>query len=159
MLDAFAGLDLGVLRGAWTAQREARATLAEAEAALARAAAEEEFLRHAVAELDKLDPQQGEDEALDARRRLMQGAGRIRDDVAKALSALSDEGAEGRMRDALRWLDGAAEKAEGRLEAPRALPRGCGRDWRRLMAGRLVWPSWARWLPRLKRVMWPRRRG
>jgi DNA repair protein RecN (Recombination protein N) len=92
--------------------------LAEAEGALARAAAEEEFLRHAVAELDKLDPQPGEDETLDARRRLMQGAGRIREDVAKALMALSDEGAEGRMRDALRWLDGAAEKAEGRLDTP-----------------------------------------
>ena len=118
LLDAFAGLDLAPLRAAWAAQREARAALAEAEGALARAAAEEEFLRHAVAELDKLDPQAGEDEALDARRRLMQGAGRIREDVAKALMALSDEGAEGRMRDALRWLDGAAEKAEGRLDAP-----------------------------------------
>ncbi len=118
LLDTFAGLDLAPLRAAWTAQREARAALAEAEGALARAAAEEEFLRHAVAELDKLNPEPGEDEALDARRRLMQGAGRIREDVAKALAALSDEGAEGRMRDALRWLDGAAEKAEGRLDAP-----------------------------------------
>lgn len=118
LLDAFAGLDLGPLRSAWAAQREARARLAEAEGVLARAAAEEEFLRHAVAELDKLNPLPGEDEALDARRRLMQGAGRIREDVAKALASLSDEGAEGRMRDALRWLDGAAEKAEGRLDAP-----------------------------------------
>ncbi len=118
LLDTFAGLDLGVLRAAWVAQRSARAALVEAEAALARAAAEEEFLRHAVAELDKLGPQAGEDEALDGRRRLMQGAGRIREDVAKALAALSDEGAEGRMRDALRWLDSAAEKAEGRLDAP-----------------------------------------
>ncbi len=118
LLDAFAALDLSGLRVAWAAQREARARLAEAEGTLARAAAEEEFLRHAVAELDKLNPLPGEDEALDARRRLMQGAGRIREDVAKALMALSDEGAEGRMRDALRWLDGAAEKAEGRLEAP-----------------------------------------
>lgn len=118
LLDAFAGLDLGPLRAAWAAQREARSALLEAEGALARAAAEEEFLRHAVAELDKLDPRPGEDEALDARRRLMQGAGRIREDVAKALAALSEEGAEGRMRDALRWLDGAAEKAEGRLDAP-----------------------------------------
>jgi DNA repair protein RecN (Recombination protein N) len=118
LLDSFAGLDLGPLRAAWAAQRAARAALAEAEGALARAAVEEEFLRHAVAELDKLNPEPGEDEALDARRRLMQGAGRIREDVAKALAALSDEGAEGRMRDALRWLDGAAEKAEGRLEAP-----------------------------------------
>ncbi|MGL4237616.1 DNA repair protein RecN [Tabrizicola sp.] len=116
LLDAFAGLDLSALRAAWVAQREARAALAEAEGALSRAAAEEEFLRHAVAELDKLNPEPGEEAVLDARRRLMQGAGRIREDVAKALAALSEEGAEGRMRDALRWLDGAAEKAEGRLE-------------------------------------------
>jgi DNA repair protein RecN (Recombination protein N) len=124
LLDAFAGLDLAPLRAAWAAQREARAALASAEAALARAAAEEDFLRHAVAELDKLNPEPGEDAALDARRRLMQGAGRIRDDVAKALVALSEEGAEGRMRDALRWLDGAADRAEGRLEgAQEALNR------------------------------------
>jgi DNA repair protein RecN (Recombination protein N) len=30
--------------------------------------------------------------------------------------ALSDQGAEGRMRDAVRWLEGASDKAEGRLE-------------------------------------------
>jgi DNA repair protein RecN (Recombination protein N) len=118
LLDAYAGLDLAPLRSAWTAQREARAALAEAEAALARAAAEEDFLRHAVAELDKLNPEPGEEAALDARRRVMQGAARIREDVAKALMALSEEGAEGRMRDALRWLDGAADRAEGRLDAP-----------------------------------------
>lgn len=116
LLDAFAGLDLSGMRAAWVTQRGARIALAEAEGSLARAAAEEEFLRHAVAELDKLNPLQGEDEALDARRRLMQGSGRIREDVAKALAALSDEGAEGRMRDALRWLEGASDKAEGRLE-------------------------------------------
>jgi DNA repair protein RecN (Recombination protein N) len=116
LLDSFAGLDLAPLRAAWVAQREARAALAVAEEVLARASAEEDFLRHAVAELDKLNPLPGEDAALDARRRLMQGAARIREDVARALAALSDEGAEGRMRDALRWLDGAAEKAEGRLE-------------------------------------------
>jgi DNA repair protein RecN (Recombination protein N) len=117
LLDDFAGLDLGMLRGLWAAQRQARAALVEAEGALARAAAEEEFLRHAVAELDKLNPEPGEDAALDARRRLMQGAARIREDVARAYAALSEEGAEGRMRDALRWLDGALDKAEGRLDA------------------------------------------
>ena len=116
LLDIYAGLDLGPLRAAWVARRLARAALAEAEATLSRAAAEEDFLRHAVAELDKLDPEPGEDAALDARRRMMQGAARIRDDVAKALAALSEDGAEGRMRDALRWLEGASDKAEGRLE-------------------------------------------
>lgn len=116
LLDTFAGLDLAPLRAAWGLQRTARIALTEAEATLSRAAAEDEFLRHAVAELDRLNPEPGEDAALDARRRLMQGAARIREDVAKALTALSEEGAEGRMRDALRWLEGASDKAEGRLE-------------------------------------------
>jgi DNA repair protein RecN (Recombination protein N) len=116
LLDTFAGLDLAPLRGLWSAQRQARGALAGAEATLARSAAEEDFLRHAVAELDKLRPEPGEDAALDARRRVMQASARIGEDVARALAALSDAGAEGRMRDALRWLDGAADKAEGRLD-------------------------------------------
>ena len=76
------------------------------------------FLRHAVAELGKLSPQPGEDEELDTRRRMMQGAEKIRDDVIKALEALGQDGAESRMGNALRWLDGVADKAEGHLEAP-----------------------------------------
>jgi DNA repair protein RecN (Recombination protein N) len=116
LLDTFAGLDVAPLRAAWAGQRTARAALAEAEATLARAAAEEDYLRHAVTELDKLNPEPGEEASLDARRRLMQGAARIREDVAKALAALSDDGAEGRMRDATRWLEGAADKSEGALE-------------------------------------------
>ena len=118
LLDAFAGLDLAPARAAWAARREARAAQAAAEAALAAAKGEEEFLRHAVAELDKLDPQPGEEAELDTRRRAMQGAERIREDVARALQALGASGAEGAMLDAARWLDGAAERAEGRLEAP-----------------------------------------
>ena len=118
LLDAFAGVDLPPLRAAWTARREARAAFTDAEAALAAARGEEEFLRHAVAELDKLDPQPGEEAELDARRRAMQGAERIRADVARALQALGSDGAEGAMLDAARWLEGAAERAEGRLEAP-----------------------------------------
>ncbi|CAN1504316.1 RecN ATPase involved in DNA repair [Paracoccaceae bacterium] len=116
LLDSFAGLDLGPLRQAWTAQRQARAVLTEAETTLARAGAEEDFLRHAVKELNKLNPLPGEEATLDARRRLMQAAGRIRDDVVRAHSSLSDDGAEGRMRDALRWLEGATDRAEGRLD-------------------------------------------
>jgi len=120
LLDAFAGLDLAPVRAAWAARREARAALATAEAALASAKGEEEFLRHAVAELDKLAPQPGEEAELDTRRRAMQGAERIRGDVARAVQALGPEGAEGAMLDAVRWLDAAAERAEGRLEAPAA---------------------------------------
>ncbi|MEG4641359.1 hypothetical protein VB636_00305, partial [Paracoccus sp. APAP_BH8] len=42
------------------------------------------------------------------------------EDVARALQALGPQGAEGAMLDAARWLDGAAERAEGRLEASAA---------------------------------------
>lgn len=120
LLDAFAGLDLGPVRKAWAVRREAATALAAAELRIAAARAEEEFLRHAVAELDKMDPQPGEEAELDIRRRAMQGAERIRADVSRALNALGPNGAEGAMLDAGRWLDDAAEGAGGRLEAPSA---------------------------------------
>lgn len=118
LLDAFGGLDLSPLRQAWAARREARRALAEAEAALARAREEEDFLRHAVRELDDLAPMPGEEAELDTRRRSMQAAERIREDVARALQMLGSEGAEGAMLDANRWLEGAADRAEGRLDEP-----------------------------------------
>jgi len=110
--------DLDVLRRQWRAVGTARKTLEQAEADLAAVRAEEEFLRHAVAELDTLDPQPQEEAALDAKRRLMQGAERIREDVSKALAAIGYEGAEGLVNDATRWLEGAADQAEGRLVNP-----------------------------------------
>ncbi|HQU69983.1 MAG TPA: DNA repair protein RecN [Albidovulum sp.] len=116
LLDAFAGADVAGVRSAWSAVASARKALAEAEAALAAMRAEEDYLRHATGELDALDPKPGEEAELDARRRLMQGAVRIRDDVARAFQALGPEGAEGMMADAARWLDGAAAKAEGALD-------------------------------------------
>lgn len=118
LLDAFAGVDPVPLRRAWAARAEARKALAAAEDALAEMRAEEEFLRHAVAELDKLDPQPGEEANLDARRRLMQAGQRIREDIARAAQALGPDGAEGLMADAARWLDGAADRAEGALDEP-----------------------------------------
>ncbi len=120
MLDTYAGLGpkLAKVRSTWAALATARKTLSQIEAALAEMRAEEDFLRHSVAELDKLDPQPGEDAELDARRRLMQGAERIRDDVARAHELLGGEGAEGALSDALRWLEGVTENAGGQLESP-----------------------------------------
>ncbi|MBS0574315.1 MAG: DNA repair protein RecN [Proteobacteria bacterium] len=120
MLDAFAGADTGATRAAWAALAAARRALAAAEADEARLRADEEFLRHAVGELDRLDPQPGEEALLDGRRRAMQAGARIQGDIARALQALGPEGAEGQMADAARWLEGVADRAEGRLEAPLA---------------------------------------
>ena len=120
LLDTYGGLEAqrAKVRAAWRSMAEARKALDKAQAALEEVRAEEEFLRHAVGELDALDPQQGEDEALDARRRLMQQAEKIREDIARAQAALGLEGAEGAAGDALRWLDGVADRAEGQLDEP-----------------------------------------
>ncbi|TDX33652.1 DNA repair protein RecN [Rhodovulum visakhapatnamense] len=123
LLDAFGGLDaqLDAVRAAWRARSRAERAVAEAEARLAALRAEEDFLRHAVAEMTELSPLTGEEAELDARRRTMQAAERIREDITRAHAALGPgEGAEGRMGDALRWLEGAADRAEGRLDTPLA---------------------------------------
>ena len=118
LLDAFGGLETQVskVRSAWADLSAARKALADLQTRMTEAKAEEDFLRHAVAELDALAPEEGEDEALDARRRLMQSAERIREDISRAHQALGGDGAEGAMGDALRWLEDSADKAEGRLE-------------------------------------------
>ncbi|WP_417807967.1 DNA repair protein RecN [Thioclava sp.] len=120
LLDLFADHPkrLAATRAAWKARSSAQRKLDAARADLEAVRLEEDFLRHAVKELDALDPQPGEEAALDTQRRLMQGAAKIREDVAKAAQALGPEGAEGAMRDADRWLQGAAARAEGRLDGP-----------------------------------------
>lgn len=122
LLDAFAGHDrlLGQVQTAWRALAEAEKDRAAQAAALEAARAEEEFIRHTVTELDALDPQPGEEAELDARRRLMQGAARIGEDITRAAQALGPDGAEGRMGDALRWLEDAAPDAGSALDAPLA---------------------------------------
>lgn len=124
LLDAFA--DCAPLnartRAAWGARREAANHLAAIMTSREALKAEEDYLRHAVQELDQLDPQPGEEASLDAERRLMQNAERIRTDIARAHSVLTGDGAgygaEGQVSDAIRWLDAAAAAAEGRLDQP-----------------------------------------
>ncbi|MCR9110354.1 DNA repair protein RecN [Marivita sp. XM-24bin2] len=122
LLDQFAGHDdlLASVKTAWSGLSKARKALADAEAAYQAAQAEEEFLRHAVDELDKLSPQNGEDAELDARRRMMQASERIRDDIARAAQVIGQDGAESAMANALRWLEGVSEAADGRLDEPLA---------------------------------------
>ncbi|WP_298433901.1 DNA repair protein RecN [uncultured Jannaschia sp.] len=113
LLDAYAGGGdaLAAVRAAWSELAEARRATEAARATIDAARAEEEFLRHAVEEGDRLSPTPGEEAELDTRRRLMQASGRIHEDVAKALAAIGGQGAEGQMLDATRWLEDAAEQA------------------------------------------------
>lgn len=120
ILDDFGGLASlkASVRAAWVHKSEVAKALAAAEAEMAAIRQEEDFLRHAVAELDTLAPSKGEEAELDQRRRLMQGAEKIRSDIARAHEALGQQGAESAMSDAMRWLDGAAPHAEGALDEP-----------------------------------------
>lgn len=121
MLDAFGdhGALAAKVRARWRDLGAAQNALAQAQGALEAARAEEDYLRHAVDELEALAPQPGEDADLDARRRLMQAAEKIGEDIAQAARALGPgEGAEGRMGDALRWLEDAAASAGDALAAP-----------------------------------------
>lgn len=122
VLDDFGALfsKCAVVRSAWGALAQAGKALADAEARVAELRAEEDYLRHAVAELDTLAPEAGEDAALDAQRRMMQAAEKIGEDIAKAAQALGGQGAEGMIGDAVRWLDGAAARADGQLDGPLA---------------------------------------
>jgi len=120
VLDLFAGTDKlrGKTRKTWQQMSAAQKALNAAQVALEEAKAEEDFLRHAVKELDKLDPQPGEEAELDTRRRMMQNAEKVREDVSRAHAALGNGGAESAMGDAMRWLDGALAETGDALEAP-----------------------------------------
>ncbi len=119
LLDDFSGAGslLEAVRVAWGGRREARKALAEAEARRAKLKQEEDFLRHAAAELQKLAPEPGEEASLDAQRRLMQAGEKIREGIARALDGISSQGAEGMIAEAMRRLDKASAQAEGRLDA------------------------------------------
>jgi len=118
LLDAFAGADAerAAVRAAWGAWRAAAAALTQAQTQAAEAAREEDFLRHAAAELAAFDPQPGEDAALDVARRRMQAASRIGEEVARAAQEIGPQGAEGALITAARRLERAAAQAEGALD-------------------------------------------
>ncbi|WP_270728426.1 DNA repair protein RecN [Shimia sp. Alg240-R146] len=120
LLDSYAETDplRQNVRQAWSGVAAARKTLATAEAELKAVQDEEDFLRHAVGELDQLDPEPGEEAELDTRRRMMQGAEKVREGVARAHEMLGSGGAEGTMSDALRWLESALAETGDHLTAP-----------------------------------------
>ena len=122
LLDEFGNLAprLAAVRAAWRDLSAAKKALAAAEVRVAELQAEEEFLRHSVAELDGLSPSAGEDAELDKQRRKMQAAEKIGEDIHKAYQSLGINGAEGQLGDAMRWLGDASAQADGTLDAPLA---------------------------------------
>ncbi len=119
MLDAFGnhGARLGAVARAFEATRQTTEAVAEAEAALEKARRDEEYLRHAVAELGALDPKPGEAAALAETRTRLQHGQRIAEAMAAAETELGAGGVALKVRAAQRLLERVAAQAGGHLDA------------------------------------------
>jgi DNA repair protein RecN (Recombination protein N) len=120
MLDAFGTLgdQAAKVRDGFRQWRASATARAEAEAALAQARRDEEYLRHAVAELTDMDPEPGEEAELAETRRLLSNREKLLEAAHAAFDELTGErGADGRIMAAQRRLDRMADKA-GDLTAP-----------------------------------------
>ncbi|MCW5770826.1 MAG: DNA repair protein RecN [Rhodospirillaceae bacterium] len=116
-LDAFGGIDTAAIEAAhadWQAALAAR----DAHAAMARqAATDEEYLRHALTELEALDPKPGEEETLQAERQLLMNRERLVEALNGAMSEISgSKPVEAALRGARRQLDRIAAKVGGALD-------------------------------------------
>jgi len=91
LLDAFGGLEAYAARVAalWEARRTAEEATAAHREEVARAQRESDWLRHAVAELEKLSPQPGEETTLADRRTTMMQAEKVAEDLREAYDVLA----------------------------------------------------------------------
>ena len=81
LLDSFGRVDVGPAARAWERLRVAEGALAAARGEIATAQADRDWLEHAVGELEALAPEHGEEQTLADRRRTMQRAEKIADDL------------------------------------------------------------------------------
>ena len=72
LLDAFGGIDVTKVGGAWSAVMQIEADLMQARAALATAERDRDYLAHSLAEIDALAPEAGEESRLAENRAAMQ---------------------------------------------------------------------------------------
>src|ERR1700730_6168768 len=98
--------------------REARQREADAARRLAASRDEEDLLRHQLAELDSLMPEEDEEDRLAARRTLLQNAERLAETLSEAIGELDgNAGAQAALARAARRLERARERAQGLLDA------------------------------------------
>ena len=119
-LDAFGGYaaELAQLSTTWRAWRAASEERAAKEAAFAKARTEEDYLRHAQAEIEALAPEPGEETALAEQRSLLLNREKLSQALEGALGELqSERGGERTLTAAARQLERLRDKAAGRLDA------------------------------------------
>ncbi len=117
MLDAHGAHDTPSVAEAWRAWQESRQARAAAEAEIAAARRDEDYLRHAAEELRALKPVPGEEAGLAEQRSLMMNRAKLGEALESALSELAGErGGETSLNHARRRLDRISDKAGGRLD-------------------------------------------
>jgi DNA repair protein RecN (Recombination protein N) len=124
LLDAFGRSHAGIVAQAYRTWRDAEDALAVARAEIDAAARDRDYLAHAVAELRQLAPEPGEEESLAERRRTMQRAEKIAEDMAALDDYLAgSDGGLARLRQAARVLERVADAHPALAEALAALDR------------------------------------
>ncbi len=122
LLDAYGGFGplTDATRAAHREWRRAADLRSHAEAELAAARRDEDFLRHAVDELDGFEPRPHEEDELAERRSLLMNSEKLMEALSEAASGLAGGetggGVEETLRIAVRQLERAADKSEGRLD-------------------------------------------
>ncbi len=111
LLDDYAGVDARHIGKLWDEWRDAGQSLATARAALEKAKADEEYLRHAVKELDDLAPEAGEEEQLLIKREGLKNKGQVLEGLQETWEAIGgDTGAEMMVGKAMRTLSRVMDK-------------------------------------------------
>ena len=116
LLDNFGDINTTKLRSLWRNYKKTELELHQAKLSFSEATKDNEYLKHSIAELQELSPENDEDEFLDIKRRSMQTSQKIRGDIEKASELISINGAESLMSDAIRWLEGVSNVADSSLD-------------------------------------------
>ena len=119
LLDAFAGHEthLHETARAFTMWRNAIERRQKAEADAEAACRDENFIRHAVNELNALDPKPGEEAILAGQRTIMMHGEQLIDALSGAIANISSHnGGESKIQEAVQTLERVAEKAKGQLD-------------------------------------------
>ncbi len=122
LLDAYGGLEptASATKAAFGDWRRAADLRSRAEAELEAARRDEDFLRHALEELDAIEPRADEEEELAQRRALLMNGEKLMEALNDAGSELAGgnggRGIEESLRIAVRQLERVADRADGRLD-------------------------------------------
>ncbi|NJM51253.1 MAG: DNA repair protein RecN [Sphingomonadales bacterium] len=124
LLDSFARTDITATSSAFAAWNDAKKRLSEAQMGIENAERDRDFLIHALDELNRFSPQEGEEEQLAGERSDMQKGERLTDDLRAVLKIFEgSKSAVAEMRSAARRLDRLGPEHPLLAEALSALDR------------------------------------